>query len=106
MVFHSLILLHKTLQNQSPSFLYLKVTSGAQQYNTRQAVASVAVDAAAGVTEHPCIDISHLDLCRSSWAWVSVNWYKQLPPRLRAETNNNKFKTALKSWVAENVDLN
>ena len=30
MVFHSLVLLHKTLQNRSPSFLYQKVTSGKQ----------------------------------------------------------------------------
>ena len=37
MAYHSLVLLHKTLQQKSPSYLYKKVTSGYQQYNTNQA---------------------------------------------------------------------
>ena len=106
MVFHSLVLLHKTLQNRSPSFLYQKVTSGKQGYRTRQADIRSAADVAAGVTIHPSVDSSELDLCRRSWVWVSVHWYRQLPPSLRAEKKITMFKTALKTWVAENIVTN
>ena len=106
MVYHSIVLLHKTLQNKSPSYLYQKVTSGTQQHNTRQAEESRAADEAAGVLQQPCVDNSDLDLCRSSWAWSSVKWYRQLPSNLKAEKKICKFKTALKSWVAENIDVN
>ena len=106
MVYHSIVLLHKTLQNKSPSYLYQKVTSGTQQHNTRQAEESRAADEAAGVLQQPCVDNSDLDLCRSSWVWSSVKWYRQLPSNLKAEKKICKFKTALKSWVAEKIDVN
>ena len=63
-VFHSLVLLQKTLLHQTPSYLYRKVTSGTQRYATRQA----AADLTAGVTTQPSVDSSDLDLCRRSWA--------------------------------------
>ena len=102
-VFHSLVLLQKTLKHQTPSYLYRKVTSGTQGYATRQAAAQAAADLAAGVTTHPSVDSSELDLCRSCWAWVSVHWYRQLPPSIRAEKKIDKFKTALKTWVVQNI---
>ena len=61
-VFHSLVLLQKTLQHQSPSYLFRKVTSGKQGYATRQAAVQASADAAAGVTIHPTVDSSELDL--------------------------------------------
>ena len=36
MAYHSIVLLHKTLKYQKPHYLFTKVTSGAEQYNTRQ----------------------------------------------------------------------
>ena len=107
-VFHSLVLLQKTLQHQSPSYLFRKVTSGKQGYATRQAAVQASADAAVGVTIHPTVDSSELDLCRSSWALVSVHWYRQLqlPPSLRAEKKIDKFKTSLKTWVVKNIVSN
>ena len=104
MAYHSLVLLHKILQQKSPSYLYQKVTSGAQQYNTRQAADTTAALAEVGVTLQPTVDICELDLSRSSWCWASVKWYRQLPPGLQAEKKLSKFKTALKSWVTKNID--
>ena len=108
MLYNSLVLLHKTLQNKSPSYLYQKVTSGTQHHHTRQTAASLAADIAAGVTEQPLVNNSELDICRSSWAWASVHWYKQLPSDLQAERKPHKFKTALKTWLAKRneTDLN
>ena len=105
MAYHSLVLLHKILQQQSPSYLHKKVTSGSQHYNTRQAATTTAALAEVGVLEQPSVDGSELDLCRSSWCWASVHWYRQLPPSLQAEKTISKFKTALKSWVNKNVDV-
>ena len=105
MAYHSLVLLHKILQQQSPSYLYNKVTSGSQDYNTRQAADAAAALATVGVFDQPSVDSSELDLCRSSWCWASVKWYRQLPSNLHAEKKLSKFKTALKRWVASNVDV-
>jgi hypothetical protein len=104
MAYHSLVLLHKILQQKSPAYLYKKVTSGSQQYNTRQAADNTAALAAVGVTCQPSIDIPELELSGSSWCWASVKWYKQLPPSLQAEKKLTKFKTGLKSWVSQNID--
>ena len=49
MAYHSLVLLHKILQQQYPSYLYNKVTSGSQDYNTRQAADAAAALATVGV---------------------------------------------------------
>ena len=105
MAYHSLVLLHKILQQKSPAYLYKKVTSGSQQYNTRQAADNTAALAAVGVTSQPSIDIPELELSGSSWCWASVKWYRQLPPSLQAEKKFNKFKTGLKSWVSQNIDF-
>jgi hypothetical protein len=99
MIYHSLVLLYKVLKHQSPSYLYQKVTSGSEQYNTRQAAETTAALAAVGITLQPSVDICELELSRSSWCWASVKWYRKLPPSLQAESKLNKFKTALKSWV-------
>ena len=104
MAYHSLVLLHKTLQQKSPSYLYKKVTSGYQQYNTRQAAETTAALAAVGVTLQPSVDVPELDLSSSSWCWASVKWYRQLPPSLQAEKKLSKFKTGLKSWVSQNIE--
>ena len=104
MAYHSLVLLHKILQQKSPSYLYQKVTSGTQQYNTRQAADTTAALAEVGITLQPSVDICELELSRSSWCWASVKWYRQLPPGLQAEKKLSKFKTALKSWVTKNID--
>ena len=82
----------------------LSTRSKADLASTRQAAVQASADAAAGVTFHPIVDCSELDLCRSSWAWVSVHWYSQLPPSLRAKKKIEKFKK-VKTWVVKNMYL-
>ena len=67
MAYHSLVLLHKTINQKKPDFLYKKVTSGSDQPKTRQASASVAALEAAGVSGPPSIDSCELGLTRKSW---------------------------------------
>ena len=104
MVYHSLVLLHKTIQHQTPTFLYQKVTSGSDQPNTRQAAAATAALAAAGVPKQPTVANCELGLKKKSWCWSSVIWYNQLPLDLRLEKKVKTFKTRLKNWVTTNVE--
>ena len=93
MAYHSLVLLHKTIKQKKPDFLYKKVTSGSDQPKTRQA-ASVAALEAAGVSGNPpSIESCELGLTRKSWCWSSVYWYNQLPLDLLTEAKIETFKT-------------
>ena len=104
MAYHSLMLLHKTLKNQTPTYLFQKVTSSFEQYNTRQAADYEAALAEAGVMEQAGVEECELELTRNSWCWTSVSWYNRLPPNLRAENKAGKFKTRLKDWVTSNIE--
>ena len=104
MAYHSIVLLHNTLKHQKPSYLYKKVTSGTDQYNTRQAAQYSAALAAAGVTELAEVEQCELEVTSSSWRWTSVSWYNRLPADLRAENKLATFKTRLKDWVARTID--
>ena len=103
MAYHSLVLLHKTVQNQTPTYLYNKVMSGSEQPNTRLAAAATAAEVAAGMPKQPTVEECELGLKKKSWSWLSVVWYSQLPTDLRSEEKIGAFKTRLKEWVARNI---
>ena len=105
MAFHSLVLVHKTIQHQTPEYLYKKITSGSEQPNTRQAAVATAAMATAGMPKQPTLEECDLSLKKKSWCWSTVVWYRQLPMDLRSEKKINTFKTSLKEWVNNNVDL-
>jgi hypothetical protein len=90
------MLLHKTLKQQKPTFLYQKVNSGSGQPNTRQAAATTAALVAAGVPSQPSVVEGSLSLSRKSWCWDSVRWYNQLPADILSERKIMKFKTSSK----------
>ena len=105
MIYHSIVLLHKTLKQKSPVYLYQKFTSGSVQHNTRQAASSKVALEAAGVTWRASVADCELEHTRSSWCWTSVNWYSQLPPDLLAEPKLKTFKTKLKGWISRNFEI-
>ena len=105
MVYHSLVLLHKTVQQQKPVYLYNKIMSGQQQPNTRQAAAAEAAMIAAGLPQQPTVQHCELGLKKKSWCWSAVIWYNQLPLDLRSEVKTSTFKTRLNKWVTMNVDI-
>ena len=82
MLYHSLVLLYKTIKHKKPEFLHQKVTSGSHKPRTRQATAR-----------------------RKSWCWSSVYWYNQLPLNLQSEAKLQIFKSRLKHWILVNLDL-
>ena len=54
MIYHSLVLLYKTIKHKKPEFLHQKVTSGSHKPRTKQATAAKL--AAAGAPDPPSID--------------------------------------------------
>ena len=96
MVYHSVSLLHKTLQNGSPLYLYQKITSnGSHLHNSRRAEA--------GSLRQGLQSKSRLDLTRRGWCWRSLEQYNQLPSEIRNEHKMKIFKKKLQEWVNANV---
>ena len=94
MVFHSLVLLQKTRENEAPVYLYRKISSGGDFcYNTRQATTG-SIRQVRGPKK---------DLSRQGWCWRSVDLYNKLPTDLKLERKLTNFKKRLKDWVALNI---
>ena len=62
--YHSLVLLHKTIKSQKPTYLYQKVYSGSGLPNTRQAAITEAAKAAAGLPKQPTVVECELEVTR------------------------------------------
>ena len=101
MAYHSLVLLHKTLAQQAPKYLYEKVTGNGQfKYKTRQA--SECPPEFSFSVQHPIDngtirqDTSiKLGLFKKGWCWRSVEMFNTLPTYNRME---NK-------WVQRNINI-
>ena len=112
MAYHSMFLLHKTIQNQAPEYLYKKVTAAGEfTYKTRQA-ASCPAEFSFDV-QHPT-DSGKLrqepgskmkNISKQGWCWKSVGMYNTLPTDLRLEGKLKIFKKRLKKWVELNISI-
>ena len=90
MVYHSLVLLHKTLASKSPVYLYEKLTSGGEfSYGTRQATTG-------SIRQGPG---PKKDLSRLGWCWRSVDLYNTLPTDLKLERKLPSIMKRLKEWI-------
>ena len=111
MAYHSLVLLHKTLEHQSPKYLYDKVTADGQfKYKTRQA--SECPREFSFNVQHPKDNgtirqdsNTKLGISKKGWCWKSVVLYNTLPTNIRLEKKLSKYKTRLKTWVTDNISL-
>ena len=93
--YHSVVQLHKTLDQKTPVYLYQKVTTGGSwPYNTRKA-ASGQLRQQEGT----------LDLAKRGWCIRAVEEYNKLPPDVRLEKLLPTFKTKLRSWVTANISI-
>ena len=111
MAYHSLVLLHKTLANQAPKYLYEKVTAnGKFKYKTRQA--SECPPEFSFSVQHPVDNGTirqdtgtKLGMNKKGWCWKSVEMFNTLPTDMRLEKKLSKFKTSLKKWVQLTIDI-
>ena len=95
--YHTVVLLYKTLQNKSPEFLY-NMAGTEFNYKTR------AKDA--GKLRHGADYIPDQGLNWKSYRWRSIRCWNQLPQEITLLTKLPKFKTKLKSWVLQNININ
>ena len=111
MAFHSLVLLHKTLEHQAPAYLFKKVTAAGQfHYQTRQ-TATCPREFSFSV-QHPTdngtlrqVSGTRLGISRQGWCWRSVDMFNSLPADLRLEKKLTNFKKKLKKWVELNITI-
>ena len=108
MVYHSLIQLHKTIQNQTPTYLYSRVTSQLSlleeveeagrtyYYQTRQ-------QAIGALRQLPRVE-ARLDLSERSWCWRAARSYHTLPARIKELTKLPKFKAELNTLVKQMIE--
>ena len=91
--------------------MFKKVTAGGQlSYETRQA--AVCPTEFSFSVQHPTNNGAirqagghKLGMSKNGWCWRSVETYNTLPTDLRLERKIPKFKTRLKKWVEENVNI-
>ena len=111
MVYHSLVLLHKTMEHQTPVYLYEKVTApGIFSYKTRQAAVCPAEFSFS--VQHPTdsgtirqMSGARKTISKKGWCWKSVEIYNTLPTHLRLERKLQNFKKRLKKWVCMNISI-
>ena len=95
--YHTVILLFKTLHNQTPKYLH-EMTSTELHYPARQAQPGKLRVVAEYVPEQ--------GLHYKSYKWRSTRSWNQLPPDIRTMHNLVQFKVNLKAWVLLNIDIN
>ena len=94
--YHSVILVHKTLQTKTPRYIYSKLATEFP-YNTRLASSE-------SVRMGPEFQ-AKLSLTEKSFMNRATVSYNQLPASLRKVQNEQTFKKQLKHWVLKNVQL-
>ena len=95
--FHTVVLLFKTLENQSPQFL-LDMAGTKYNYETR------AKDAGKLCVVSDYKPDNSLNL--KSYRWRSSKYWNQLPQDITSTKSLYKFKGKLKVWVLKNIDIN
>ena len=111
LVYHSLVLLYRIVQSQTPLYLHSKIKAGGSfSYRTRQAARFSPGFSFEGV--HPTDSGSirpgsypTLDLSKRGWCSKSVELFNTLPTTLKLEKSLVKFKTRLKEWINKNIDI-
>ena len=95
-VYHTVVLVHKVLMSGSPVKLHSPFS---EEYGlkTRLAEMKLIKPGQSKAPEH--------DLATSSFRWRSLENYNSLPLIIRDTVPINKFKTLVKKWIMENVQV-
>ena len=93
-VYHTVILAFNVMQARSPKYLY-NMFNNTYSYKTREAASGKIRN-----TRNP-----DLELSQDSFRCRAVELYNQLPASVKSHQNLQGFKTAVKQWVKQNVEL-
>ena len=105
LVYHSLVLVQKTLVEQTPSYLYSRVNSQLHQLQTGSVYPYRIRNQTHGVSRRVPQAEARLELTERRWFWNSVKMYNNLPASVKNEANMKKLKIKLKTWVTANISL-
>ena len=102
MVYHSLVQMQKTIQSQTPEYLYTRVSiqlSQLEALTTMRQGSMLVGDSGSyqGLRQQ-------MDLSERSWCWRASSTYYTMPARIKVEPDLAKFKSELKTWVKETID--
>ena len=86
--FHTLSSLHKVLYSGKPVYLMKKL-----QINTNMTRQEKTI----------IINHSNLSLCRGAYLYRGATMFNKLPMDLRNNMEPDLFKTAVKSWIKNNI---
>ena len=93
-VYHTVILAHQVIEAKSPHYLYSKFNTN-YYYRTRQADSG----------KIRCTRTPELDLARDSFCWRAAELYNKLPSEIRSMKTLTLFKTGVKEWVKNNIEV-
>ena len=93
-VYHSVLLVYKVMQTESPEYLHSMFNSK-HQYRTRQADS--------GVIKH--IYCPRLTLTSQSFRFQASGHYNGLPNHIRKSKSLPQFKLLVKQWIMENIAI-
>ena len=93
-VYHSVVLVHKVMQNKSPKYLH-SMFAAEYQYKTKQAHN--------GLIKHTR-DLD-LEITKDSFRWRAAKSYNELPLSIRNTASLEAFKKGTKAWIKMNTSL-
>ena len=92
--YHTVLMVHKILRNESPAYLYSMFSTN-YSYRTRQAGSGMIRS-----TRTP-----NLDLATGSFRYRASKMYNDLPEYVKGKTNVDGFKAAVKDWIRGNIPV-
>ena len=92
-VYHSVVLVHKILQTESPRYLFM--FSPKYNCNTRQAKS--------GRIRHT--SRPDLDLAKDSFRWRASRLFNAMPLDTRQKNTSKEFKSEARKWIQQNIPL-
>ena len=95
-IYHSILLIYKTLQNKKPEYIYQKIST---DFPRRTRIASTNA-----IHLGPQFDFEK-ELTRASFRWRATMLWNDLPSEIRKLPKVNKFKISLKKWIMEYEDI-
>ena len=96
MVYHSCVMLYKTLKTKKPEFLYKKFDRGFY-YKTRFAKEN-------NIKIGPELR-ADLEIAKTSYCPRAARDYNRLPMKVKDQGKVEKFKYECKKWVKQNIPI-
>ena len=103
-VYHSLVLVYKILQSQSPQYLYDKL-SGTQEGEPHYQTRYTRNLATRQLIKLGPDSVAESDLARNSFKYRATRQWNDLPPDLKQVKILSNFKLGLRRWILDNIPI-